>query len=122
MISIAFPNILNDTYTNTISDHSATASNLMLALMSTKNSLLGDPYFGSNIKKLMFDQNDSVLRDIVIDDIYSTISVFMPQIRISRNNITLVQSKTTLSINIKATNLIDYQTDLFTINLIGSNE
>lgn len=122
MISIAFPNILNDTHTNLVKDHQATVSNLMLVLMSTKNSLFGDPYFGSNIQKLMFEQNDVVLKDIVIDDIYSAIKEFVPQLRLSRNDISIVQTRTSIDVNIRATNLIDYQTDLFTINLVGSDK
>lgn len=122
MISIAFPNILNDTHTNLVKDHQATVSNLMLVLMSTKNSLFGDPYFGSNIQKLMFEQNDVVLKDIVIDDIYSAIKEFVPQLQLSRNDISIVQTRTSIDVSIRATNLIDYQTDLFTINLIGSDK
>lgn len=122
MISIAFPNILNDTHTNLVKDHQATVSNLMLVLMSTKNSLFGDPYFGSNIQKLMFEQNDVVLKDIVIDDIYSAIKEFVPQLKLSRNDISIVQTRTSIDVSIRATNLIDYQTDLFTINLIGSDK
>lgn len=122
MISIAFPNILNDTYTNVVKDHQATVSNLMLVLMSTKNSLFGDPYFGSNIKKLMFEQNDVILKDIVIDDIYSAIKEFIPQLRLRRTDINIVQTRTLIDVNIRATNLIDYQTDLFTINLTGSDK
>nr|DAU00316.1 MAG TPA: lysozyme [Bacteriophage sp.] len=47
-------------------------------LKSTKSSLFGDPYYGTNIKKLLFNQNDSVLVDILIDDIYVAILDFMP--------------------------------------------
>ena len=43
--SIAFPDMLSSTRTNVVQDDDATVSNLRLLLLSSKNSLLGDPYF-----------------------------------------------------------------------------
>lgn len=122
MKSFNFPNIFGDTYTKTIEDHEATVSNLMLTLMSAKNELMGDPYFGTNIKKLMFEQNDTILRDIVIDDIYSAILQFVPQLQLKRSDVKIIQTRTDIVVQIKATNLIDYQTDLFSISLLESEE
>lgn len=122
MKSFNFPNIFGDTYTKIIDDHQATVSNLMLTLMSAKNELMGDPYFGTNIKKLMFEQNDTILRDIVIDDIYSSILQFVPQLQLKRSDVKIIQTRTDIVVQIKATNLIDYQTDLFSISLLESEE
>ena len=52
MQSFAFPKILNYSSTELLSDHKATASNLKLLLLSDKNSLLGDPNYGTSLKKL----------------------------------------------------------------------
>ena len=73
MNSIAFPNIFNNTSTRVVSDHEATAQNLKLLLASDRGSFFGDPYYGNIIKSLMFNQNDIILRDIVIDAIYTVI-------------------------------------------------
>lgn len=122
MYSLAYPDMFSGVNTKVVSNHEATASNLKLLLLSNKTSLFGDPYFGTNLKKLMFDQNNQVLRDLVIDDIYVAIGTFMPQIVVERKNITVISDKASIYVNIKATNLLDFQTDLYQINLTNSEE
>lgn len=122
MRSFGYPIMFNNTNSNIISDHEATLSNLKLILGSDKFSLFGDPYFGTNIKRLMFDQNNQVLRDIVIDDIYTTITIFMPQITVQRKDIQVISNRETVYIKIKATNLLDFKTDTYTINMIDLEE
>lgn len=78
--SVQFPKMFNRTGTLLVEDHEATSQNLRLLLLSDKYSLLGDPYYGSVIKRLMFNQNDVVLQDIVRDAIYTVILQFMPQL------------------------------------------
>ena len=117
--SIAFPSMVSNTSTKIFSEHEATASNLRLLLFSDKGGLFGDPYFGTNIKKLMFEQNDTVLRDIVIDDIYSAILQFMPQVLVKRRDIDIIQSGSSVFINIRATNMTSYTTDLYQIDLLS---
>lgn len=119
MNSIAFPVMFSNTKTNVVSDHEATAQNLKLLLYSERGGLFGDPYYGTIIKKLMFDQNDVILRDIVIDAIYTVIQQFMPQIKVKRKDITIVQNGTSLFVDIKATNMLDFQTDMYNVNLLN---
>lgn len=119
MNSIAFPDIFNNTTTKVISNHEATVSNLKLLLLSDKLSLFGDPYYGTNLKKLLFEPNNYVLQDLVIDDIYTAILQFMPQIRIERSDISVVSTGSELYATIRALNLLDYTTDLYNINLIS---
>ena len=106
--SFSFPNMFGTGSTKMKYDSEATKQNLKLLLMSTKQSLFGDPNYGTNIKKLIFEQNNSILRDIVIDDIYTSIYNFMPQIKVQRKDIELVSEKNVLYLNIKARNLLDY--------------
>ena len=122
MYSIAFPDMISNTNTKLVKDHDATASNLLLLLKSDKYSLLGDPYFGTSIKKLLFDQNNQVLKDVVIDDIYTAIATFMPQIMIDRKNITITSDLTNVYVNIKAVNLLDYSLNTYNINLTQFEE
>lgn len=119
MQSISFPKMFTNTTTRLLSDHEATASNLRLLLLSEKNSLFGDPYFGTNIRKLIFEPNNVVLQDIVIDEIYTAILQFMPQVLVKRTDITIVQQGSDLFVTIRALNLLDYTTDLYNINLIS---
>lgn len=105
-----------------IKDKEATSSNLNLMLLSDKYSLFGDPYFGTSIKKLTYDQNNQVLRDLVIDDIYTAILTFMPQLLINRKDIILTSDGNKIYASIKALNMLDYTTDLYNITLTGTEE
>lgn len=122
MYSIQFPKMVSNTNTNLVKDHDATASNLKLLLAADKYSLFGDPYYGTNLKRLMFEQNNKILRDLVIDDIYTAIITFMPQLRIERKDITVTSSRAAVFAEIKAVNLLDYTTDMYNINLTSSEE
>lgn len=117
MKSIAFPNIFTNSKTMLYNDREATVSNLKLMLLSNKTSLLGDPYFGTNLKAMLFEQGSTVLRDIVIDDVYTSILTFMPQIQLTRGNIDVEIDDTTVTITIRCVNKINFQTDLYTIKL-----
>lgn len=70
----------------------------------------------------MFEQNNQVLRDIVIDDIYTTILSFMPQITLKRNDIEIISNRETVYIKIKCTNLLDYQVNTYTLNMMDIGE
>ena len=78
MNSLAFPNMFSNTTTKVVEGHDATAQNLKLLLLSDRGSFFGDPYYGTVIKQLIFEPNNYILRDIVIDAIYTVILQFMP--------------------------------------------
>ena len=122
MNSIAFPKMVSNVNTMLVQDHDATASNLKLLLASDKYGLFGDPYYGTSLKRLMFEQNNQILRDLIIDDIYSAIITFMPQIKVARKDIVVNSTRASVHISIKAINLLDYTTDLYNINLTESEE
>lgn len=122
MNSIAFPNIFNTTTTNIYKDHQATVSNLILTLQSVRGSLFGDPDFGTNLKKLIFDQGDSAIQELVAEDVYITIKLFVPQLLLERSGITFSISDNILYVNIKALNLIDYETNMYSIALLKVEE
>lgn len=121
MRSIQFPNMFDRTVTNVVSDYDATLQNLRLLLLSEKGELFGDPYFGTGLRKYLFDQNDNVLRDILIDDIYSAIALFMPQIMIERKDITIEKTANgELTVTIKAVNRVDLTVNTYNIVLLRS--
>lgn len=117
MQSIAFPKIFSNTYTNTVADKEATRQNLMLLVASEKTSLFGDPYFGTTLKRVIYEQNTGILADLVIDALYTAIRQFMPQIYLQRKDIRIELSGRELYAKITYTNLIDYQLDSYTISL-----
>ena len=89
MKSLAFPNILDRSSVNTVTDLEATKSNLKLLLLSDFGTLIGDPNYGTGLKKLYFEQNNVTLKDIVIDTVYTSVAHFMPQIKVKRKDITI---------------------------------
>lgn len=103
-------------------DKAASEQNARLLIASDKLTLFGDPYFGSNIKKLLFDSNNVILQDIIIDDIYSAISTYMPQIRLLRENISVQSDRNTVTVRIRAQNLLDYTFEEYTLNLLTVEE
>lgn len=119
MYSVSFPNIFSGDGSRTLlmEDHEATLSNLRLVLLSTKNSLLGDPDFGSLLQRKLFEQDTPILKDLIIDDIYTTILTFMPQLVLKRTDISVTTDGVDVYATIKCTNLIDYELDTYTINL-----
>ena len=103
-------------------DHEATASNLKLLLESERTSLFGDPYFGTLLKRIIFEQNSSILRDIVIDEIYTSIITFIPQLKLTRNDIDVETDGVDVYVVVSGLNLIDFQNDMLKINLTSINE
>lgn len=103
-------------------DSDATKQNLKLLLLTTKQELLGDPNYGTNLKKLLFEQNSTIIKDIIIDDIYTNIKVFLPQIEVQRKNIELVPNNNTLYVNIRAKNMLNYTFEDMSLALYNLEE
>lgn len=117
MKSLKFPNMISHNYIQTTeNDYDSTLQNLILLLGSEKGEFVFDPFFGIRLKRYMFEQNNKVLRDILIDEIYEQIRIFMPQLIIKRKDITIEPDTTKLYINIKARNQKDFE--LKTYNLV----
>ena len=108
--------------TNILDGLEATRQNLTIMLMTQKSSFFGDPYFGSNIKKMIFEQNSNVIRDLIIDDLYTCIANFMPNIKVERKDIQIVSDRATIHANIKAKNLIDFNMEEISIALFNLEE
>lgn len=126
MYSIAFPEMVSNTTTYLTKDSSATLSNISLLLQSWQGALLGDPGFGTNLKKYVYSQNNVILKDILIDDIYASLLQFIPQIYVKREDIRLTQKNDVLECTINCINKQDnqpnmYQIDLITDDLTGGN-
>ena len=118
MTSLNISNLFSSiNHTDTIDGKDATLQNLKLLLLSNKITLFGDPYFGTNLQKLLFNKNDVILKDIIIDEIYTAIIEFIPQISINRNDIDLIIDKERIDLIINSKNNINYVTNLYNINL-----
>lgn len=122
MNAVSFPDMIKSNKTAIKRDKAASEQNARLLIASDKLTLFGDPYFGSNIKKLLFDSNNVILQDIIIDDIYSAISTYMPQIRLLRENIFVQSDGNSVTVRIRAQNLLDYTFEEYTLNLLTVEE
>lgn len=119
--SIAFPDMLSSTRMNVISEDDATASNLRLLLLSPRKSLFGDPYYGNELKDVIFSQSGQIIKDLIVDEIYTAIAVFMPQLSVSRDDISIETDGVELYTTLKATNLLNYTTNLYNIKLTNND-
>ena len=122
MNAIGFPNMLYHNKSVIIKDLDATKQNLTYLLQSYKKTMLGDPYFGTNLRKLVYESNNAILRDLVIDDIYTAINNFMPQIRVTRRNITVTSDGNKVMVNIMAQNMLDFSFAEYNVKLLDVEE
>ena len=97
----------------------ATKQNTLLLLQSERGELECDPYFGILLKHYMFNQNSYILKDILIDTLYTQIAIFLPQVKVSRNSIDIItdEQKGRLYCSFSGINQIDYTLNTFNLLL-----
>ena len=127
MRSIKFPKMFNTNNTNVwkASEYKeATTQNTILLLNTTRGELFGDPYFGLMLKRYLFDQNNYVLRDAIIDMIYTQLAIFIPQIKVRRQDISIVQDreKGKLYCEFSGISQIDYTHNTFNLILFEERD
>ena len=122
MNSIKFPNMFSSKSINMIEGKDATKQNLKSLLFSEKGELFGDPYYGVALKKYLFEQNNSILQDILLDEIYTKIAQFMPQLVVKRKDVTFTKDNAKLILKIRALNKLDYTTDMYSLILFQEGE
>jgi len=127
MRSLKFPKMFNTNSTNVWKSSEyldATKQNTMLLLHTTRGELFGDPYFGLMIKRYLFDQNNYVLRDAIIDTIYTQLAIFIPQVNIKRSDIEIVQDKEKgkLYCNFSGISQVDYTFNTFSLVLFNDQD
>ena len=122
MRSYKFPKMFNPNSSRIWQPHEygkATRQNAILLLHSERGEMECDPYFGILLKHYLFNQNSYILKDMLIDTIYTQIAIFLPQIRINRNSIDIVSDplKGRLYCNFHGVNQIDYTHNTFNLLL-----
>lgn len=122
MKSIAFPKMFNPNSTNITKDFDATKQNTLLLLRSEKGDLFGDPYFGIRLKRYLYEQNNYILKDVIIDEIYTQLALFMPQLIVNRRDIKIQQDRGTLYCNFKAVNQANFKTDTYSLILYNEDD
>lgn len=101
----------------------ATRQNVLILLQSERGELECDPYFGILLKHYMFNQNSYILKDMLIDTIYTQIAIFLPQVKISRNDIDIVPDnlRGRLYCSFSGINQIDYTHNTFNLLLFDES-
>lgn len=127
MRSFRFPQMFNTNSSNIwkSSDYNKmTKQNAILLLHCERGELFGDPYFGLMLKHYLFDQNNYILKDAIIDVIYNQLALFMPQIRVKRDDIDIIQDKARGRLICKfiAQSQIDYQVDNYSLVLFEESD
>ena len=122
MYSFGFPNMLNYTTANLLQDKEAIRSNMILLLSSERSTLFGDPFYGAQLKKYLFEQAGAIVPDLLIDELYTTIKTFMPQVYLTRKDIHIYVVKNAIYADINYYYVIDNTSDLFTIMLTQYDE
>ena len=115
MRSLKFPEMFNSNSTNTIKDLDATRQNTLLLLKSEKGEFISDPYFGIRLKRYLYSQNSYILKDVIVDEIYTQLALFMPQLTVNRNDIKLIRDRAKLICTFKAIIRIDFTTDMYSL-------
>ena len=97
----------------------ATRQNVLILLQSERGELECDPYFGILLKHYIFNQNSYILKDMLIDTIYTQIAIFLPQVKVSRNSIDIISDnlRGRLYCSFSGTNQIDYTHNTFNLLL-----
>lgn len=127
MNSICFPSMFDTTNNTKVygqKDYlAATKQNTSLLLHCERGELFGDPYFGLLFKHYLFNPNNYILKDILIDMIYTQIVLFIPQIKIERKNIDIIQEQQgTLVCKFSCINQIDYQLNTYNLTLYSNSD
>lgn len=123
MFSIAFPNIFNGSKVNLYQDYDAIKSNLTALLASDKGALFGDPFYGTKLKTLLWEQAyDPIIRDLIQDDIFEAIYSYMPQITVYRNDIQISVVDNVVQASIKVRSDSGIESNLYEISLLTGAE
>ena len=122
MDSIKFPKMFNTSNTNIVKDDEASMQDIRILLSCEKGELSCDPFYGIRLKRHVFDQNNFVLKDILIDDIYTQLLVFAPQINVNRNDIKIVQEDNKVKARFRAINNLNFKTNMYELVMFQEEE
>lgn len=126
MRSFKFPNMFRSNSSRIWREdeyNKATKQNVLILLQSERGEMECDPYFGILLKHYMFNQNSYILKDMLIDTIYTQIAIFLPQVKVSRNSINIIsdRAKGRLYCSFSGTNQIDYTHNTFNLLLFDES-
>jgi hypothetical protein len=76
------------------------------------------------LKRYLFDQNNYILRDAIIDIIYTQLAIFIPQVKVRREDINIIQDRKRgqLICEFSGISQIDYTHNTFNLLLLNEQD
>ena len=122
MTSFGFPTMIKSSTSSLREGKDAVNSNLQLLFQTSKRSLFGDPYFGNELMGNFYENESSIVKDVLIDEVYKMITDFMPHIYVERKGITInVDENDNLVLRVFYIYLEDNTSNLYDIQLTQDN-
>lgn len=123
MYSIAFPKIFNGSKVNLNKDYDAVKVNLKSLLMSNRKGLYGDPYYGVNLKQVLWHQAAKpMIVELLKDEMFNAIYSYMPQATVTRDDIDIEVDGNTVYASIDVSLDSTIPSDLFKIKILMDDE
>jgi phage baseplate assembly protein W len=116
-IGIALPFNAPSAFRNTYDFKEQLKYNVINLLLTNKGERINNLDFGTNIRKQLFNQIEENTYSALIDDIRSTIELFIPQITIEKLEAIPSYDKNIITINLAYRINISNEKDTITINL-----
>lgn len=122
MNSIGWPKMFSNSNTIVKTENEATLTCMHLLVSSEEGTFEWDPEFGIKIRRFYYEQNNYVLRNILIDELYTKITIFCPQLFLERKNIKIRQEGKKLIANIYCKNRDNFETNLYDLTLFEEDK
>ena len=103
--SITHPKMFSLNNGNTELDKLSSSINrsIALILLTAKGEAFGNPEFGSDLRKFLFEYITDITKELIADEIVNAVSQWEKRVVIDRSNITIEQDDMTLKITISYT-------------------
>lgn len=98
----------NSLFAMSVVTKDAYSSDLLLLLLTEKGQRYYQPDFGTNLNKFLFEPNDKMTQDDIVEDIKKTVSKFIPNLRIDSVKFNWNEDSNTLTDNSQLNLLIDF--------------
>jgi phage baseplate assembly protein W len=115
-IGIALPFNAPSAFRSTYSFKDQLKYNLINLLLTNKGERILNPNFGTDIRKQLFNQINEDTYNALIDDIRSTIELYIPQVTIEKLEAVPSYDQNTITINLSYRINISNEKDTITIN------
>ena len=106
-------NTFNQTYDNLVQ----LKSNVRNLLLTKKGERVGQPNFGTNLHRLLFEPNDDSLEDKIFQAVDSAVRLWLPQLTINEINIEATnEMKDSHEVSVSITFTANYNSQSFKVD------